>query len=236
MKIYAHRGLSEKYTENSIAAIRAAAEAGCRALEIDVVRSADGEFAVSHDAVIQTAEGRVDLRLINSDELSRLSLSDRYRGEAIPLLKEVFAVIGMKMEINIEMKIEKGEDFRRVVDDLLQYLTDLAPDMNKLLISSFHLPAVRYLSEKSELATAFLLAGKISRRWISMLMLLAGWKADKLHVSRQMNIPFWLRFKRFKAVQVYTVNDAKEAERLRDLGVAGIFSDRADILEELLNR
>ena len=48
-KIYAHRGFSEKYPENTMLAFRKAAELGVEGLEIDVHLTKDGELVVMHD-------------------------------------------------------------------------------------------------------------------------------------------------------------------------------------------
>ncbi|MCK5520663.1 MAG: glycerophosphodiester phosphodiesterase, partial [Candidatus Marinimicrobia bacterium] len=49
MNIFAHRGLSEKYPENSLAAFRAAIEQGVEGIELDIIMTKDEEFVVSHD-------------------------------------------------------------------------------------------------------------------------------------------------------------------------------------------
>ena len=48
-KIYAHRGFSEKYPENTMLAFRKAAEIGAEGIEIDVHLTKDGELVVMHD-------------------------------------------------------------------------------------------------------------------------------------------------------------------------------------------
>jgi glycerophosphoryl diester phosphodiesterase len=48
--LIAHRGASAHHPENTIAALRGAAEAGADIVELDVRITADGALAVHHDA------------------------------------------------------------------------------------------------------------------------------------------------------------------------------------------
>ena len=73
-KIYAHRGFSEKYPENTMLAFRKAAELGVEGLEIDVHLTKDGELVVMHDenTVRTTGVNALikDLTLKNSKHLT----------------------------------------------------------------------------------------------------------------------------------------------------------------------
>ena len=48
MKVYAHRGYSGAYPENTMLAFRKAYETGCDGIELDVQLTADGEVVVIH--------------------------------------------------------------------------------------------------------------------------------------------------------------------------------------------
>jgi glycerophosphoryl diester phosphodiesterase len=66
--VIGHRGAPLVAAENSVASFRAASDAGADGVELDVRRTADGGFAVHHDAHL--ADGRPVVTLGRA-ELSR---------------------------------------------------------------------------------------------------------------------------------------------------------------------
>ncbi|MEG0803377.1 MAG: glycerophosphodiester phosphodiesterase [Pygmaiobacter sp.] len=102
---YAHRGLhtrDKSVPENSLAAFRAAVEAGY-GIELDIQLSRDGKVVVFHDDDLLRVcgiNGRVDDYTLA--ELQRFSLCGT--AERIPLLSEVFEVMGGKTPMIIELK------------------------------------------------------------------------------------------------------------------------------------
>lgn len=82
--VVGHRGSRATHPENTIAAFRHAIACGADAVELDVVVTADGELAVTHDPV-SVAFGDLDA--------------------SIPLLEDVLALApGNEMVFDIEMK------------------------------------------------------------------------------------------------------------------------------------
>ncbi len=102
---HAHRGLHTRdktVPENSLAAFRAAAAAGY-GVELDIQLSKDGEVVVFHDDTLDRVcgvTGRVDAFTLAQLREMRLCGTE----EMIPLLTEVFEVIGGKAPIIIELK------------------------------------------------------------------------------------------------------------------------------------
>lgn len=99
----AHRGLhGEGLPENSLAAIKAAIDAGYP-VEIDVQVSADGAAVVFHDWNLQRLTG-LDARVVNKTtrELAELRLPGG--GEKIPLLQDVLALVNGQQPVVIEIK------------------------------------------------------------------------------------------------------------------------------------
>lgn len=104
---YAHRGLhSEGIPENSMAAFRAAKEAGY-GIELDVHLMADGNLAVIHDSSLKrTAGADVIIEDLTVSELSdyRLEGTD----EKIPLLSQVLNMYQDAAPIIVELKSYRG--------------------------------------------------------------------------------------------------------------------------------
>ena len=104
---YAHRGLhDETKPENSMAAFRAALEAGY-GIELDIHLLKDGNLAVMHDSSLLRTAG-CD---INIEELTTEQLKDYHLGgtdQTIPEFREVLELFAGKAPIIIELKVAKG--------------------------------------------------------------------------------------------------------------------------------
>src|SRR3954465_10689247 len=60
-RIFAHRGASARYTENTVSAFQGARDVGADWVELDVRRTLDGALAVHHDAHLADGRAIVDL-------------------------------------------------------------------------------------------------------------------------------------------------------------------------------
>lgn len=124
----AHRGLhkaDKTVPENSLAAFRAAVEAGY-GVELDVHLTADGELVVFHDDTIKRmcgVDGRVEDMTLK--QLRELSLLDTDQG--IPTLDEVLSVIDGKVPIILEIKrgSQNDELCLRVYETIVNYEGDI---------------------------------------------------------------------------------------------------------------
>ncbi|HVA79948.1 MAG TPA: glycerophosphodiester phosphodiesterase family protein [Candidatus Binataceae bacterium] len=98
-----HRGASKAFPENTLAAFRAAREAGADLCELDVQLSRDGAVVVIHDDTVdRTSNGHGAIANLTLAELQRL---DAGRGERIPTLEEVFAATAGRCGLDVELKI-----------------------------------------------------------------------------------------------------------------------------------
>ena len=72
MKVYAHRGYSGRYPENTMLAFKKAEETGCYGIELDVQLTKDGEVVIIHDErVDRTTDGTGWVRDYTLAELMR---------------------------------------------------------------------------------------------------------------------------------------------------------------------
>src|SRR6266508_2901707 len=106
--IFAHRGASAHAPENTLAAFELALAQNADAIELDVKLSADGQAVVIHDPTVDRttgSHGRVKkLSLAQLRSLDAGSFfSEKYRGEKIPTLEEVFETVGKRTFINVEL-------------------------------------------------------------------------------------------------------------------------------------
>ncbi len=105
---YAHRGLhGPGVPENSLAAFRAAVEAGL-GIELDVQRSGDGQAVVFHDSTLERLTGTEgEIGRYSAEQLGRIALEGS--AETIPTLRQVLAVIGGRVPVLIEIKTQRRD-------------------------------------------------------------------------------------------------------------------------------
>jgi len=101
MKIWAHRGCSQRYPENTLLAFeKAAALKGLAGIELDIQLTRDGELVVIHDErVDRTTEGIGYVRDYTLSQLRKLHI---YAGDnpsqTIPTMEEVFDLLEKYMK------------------------------------------------------------------------------------------------------------------------------------------
>jgi glycerophosphoryl diester phosphodiesterase len=119
----AHRGASGTFPENTLAAFRAAIEAGAQMCELDVQLTRDRAVVVIHDDTVdRTTDGHGAVADLTLGELKRLDAGARFkdgarRGERVPTLDEVFEAVAGRCALNVELK-EAG--FEREVAAIMQ--------------------------------------------------------------------------------------------------------------------
>ena len=104
---YAHRGLhGDGRPENSMAAFRAALEAGY-GVELDVHLMKDGDLAVIHDASLRRTAGKdVKIEELTAEDLKTCFLEGTQ--ETIPLFSQVLELFAGKAPLIIELKAENN--------------------------------------------------------------------------------------------------------------------------------
>ncbi|MFW5738219.1 MAG: glycerophosphodiester phosphodiesterase [Spirochaetota bacterium] len=107
--VIGHRGCSSRAPENTMAAFALIKEHGIRGVELDVHRCATGEIVVAHDDTLERTAG-VPLRITHTS-LAELREHDvgawfgpEFAGERLPLLEEVFELLGGHCFFDVEIK------------------------------------------------------------------------------------------------------------------------------------
>lgn len=111
MKIWAHRGCSQMYPENTLLAFEKAAEIeGLTGIELDIQLTKDGQLVVIHDErVDRTTKGIGYVRDYTLAGLKKLQIdADNDIYEQIPTMEEVLDLLNERMcsglKLNIELK------------------------------------------------------------------------------------------------------------------------------------
>ncbi len=121
--IVTHRGVWRAAPENSLLAIERAITAGYDVVEIDVRRTADGEFVLLHDDTLERMTGLdQEPEKLTLKELTSLTLRDRDGGadnartdQRIPCLKEVFELTRDQIFVHLDIK------HRQVIPEVIAY-------------------------------------------------------------------------------------------------------------------
>jgi glycerophosphoryl diester phosphodiesterase len=96
--VAAHRGFSEKYPENTMAAFRAALEFDVDQIETDVRVTADGELVLIHDETAErTTDGKGKICEMTLAEVKKLDAgikkAPEFAGERVPTLRELMELV-----------------------------------------------------------------------------------------------------------------------------------------------
>ena len=108
MNIWAHRGCSQMYPENTITAFEKAMNIpGLAGIELDIQLTRDGELVVIHDErVDRTTDGFGNVRDFTLSELNNLHIyTGTEKVEHIPTMREVFELLAPKL-----LKYKKGDE------------------------------------------------------------------------------------------------------------------------------
>lgn len=109
MKIWAHRGCSQRYPENTLLAFeKAIGLKNLTGIELDIQLTKDRVPVVIHDErVDRTTEGLGFVREYTLNELKKLHIyADTNPGQQIPTIEEVFDLIEPRLKAGMKLNIE----------------------------------------------------------------------------------------------------------------------------------
>ncbi len=235
--VIAHRGISGKAPENTLAAFSLAANTpGIDMIELDVRLSKDEQVIVLHDRTLQrTTTGNGAARKYTLAELKALdagSWFDRtYSSEKIPTLHEVLEKFGKQCWINIELKSDflHREPGRLLEQKVLDVVNQCGVHPT-VLYSSFDHQLIANVKRLDPEATTGVIYSWY-RDFGRMPSKLAGRVNASVFVCAKHELrPSMMRDANQSgiAVYVYTLNSTKDVQKMMALGVHGILSDNAD--------
>jgi glycerophosphoryl diester phosphodiesterase len=208
---------------------------GYRYLETDAHATADGVLVAFHDDVLDRVTDRTGtISQLSWDEVRQARLPG---GVGIPLMADLLAA-WPDVRVNIDLKHETS------VAPLADAI-DRTGSHDRVCVASF--------SDKRLDRFRRLTAGRVctaigpldlARLWVAGFGLPTGGFAGACAQVPVRQGPVLIVSRRFVAgahraglpVHVWTIDDAAEMERLLDLGVDGIMTDRPTVLKEVLVR
>lgn len=205
MKIWAHRGCSQMYPENTLLSFRkAAAIEKLTGIELDIQLTKDNHIVVCHDErVDRTTDGIGEVRQFALAELKKLKI-DAGDGtyELIPTIEEVLDLLDERMQHGLMLNIEL-KNGRNPYEGMEEKIIELIHQRNlqrSVIYSSFSalsLEKIRKLDAETEIG---ILDSKVSD---CLYKLKGGCGANALH-------PSW------KGIDL-------SAERLKDYSIRAYF-------------
>jgi glycerophosphoryl diester phosphodiesterase len=213
-----HRGAMGHAPENTLLSIRKALELGAPCIELDVY-SVDGHLVVFHDSRLErTTNGTGYLLDHPFDDLRAL---DAGKGEKIPTLKEAFETIQLKAGVNIELK---GPGTARPVAEFIFGMKEIGWNDDLLLVSSFNhreLSLMRRLDPKIKLG-AMMVGLPVDDAAFGESL-----GAYSVHLSSEFIDPRFVKDAHTRGLRVFVfaVDLPEDIEKMRALGVDGIFTN-----------
>lgn len=168
-RLVAHRGDMERYPENTLYALKAAADAGARMLEFDIQLTRDKVPFLLHDATLDRTTGvgaDVGGRImeLQADHLRRYSahypgrFGEHFNPTPIPALSEAVTLLNAFPEITafVEIKRQSLSHFGipTVVDRVIH---DLQQGQFPWVLISFQADALRYARQAHEVSIGWVL-------------------------------------------------------------------------------
>ena len=216
----AHRGASNYGPENTIEAFKKAVEMKVDVVEFDLHRTRDGKFVVMHDFdVNRTTDGTGMIKDLLFEELRKFR---GVNGEVIHTLQEVLDILKDKCICKIDVKV-KG-----IEKELINIIKKNNLE-NSVIITSRIFSVVKKIKQKCpEIKTEL---GGYGHKKIDKMI-----KRAK-SVNANIISPFYTiatkelikaAHKNKFEVHVWTVDDKRTIERMKNIGVDGITSNYPD--------
>ena len=234
-EIFAHRGYSAQFPENTMLAFIEAEKAKADGIELDIQMTKDKEIVIIHDEKVdRTTNGSGFVKDYSYKELYSLNAANKYNKfskEPIPSLVEFFDWMkGNSIICNIELKNNKiayEGMLEKTIDLIRKYGLE-----DRIIFSSFnHYSLVKSYRIAPEIETAPLLSDGIYQPWIYANAICAnGYHPNYRRISTEI-----IRASQAYDIKVraYTVNRPEPLEALMKAGISAIITDEPKLAKEI---
>lgn len=236
-KIFAHRGFSGKYPENTMLAFEKAVEIGVDGIELDVHLTKDNELVIIHDEDIKrTCDGEGLVKDMTLEELRKFDASATFRGVygvcPIPTLREYFELVkDTDIITNIELKTGVYE-YPTIEKRTVELIKEFGLE-DRIIFSSFNHFTVKRCEE---------IAPEIKRGFLT-----GDWLYDFGKYTAERNVqcchPWHITLSQAvvdemhaagREINTWTVNEYEDIERLAAMGVDSLIGNFPDRMIEKL--
>jgi len=232
-EVMAHRGASGSAPENTLAAIRAAIDAGADWVEIDVQETADGEIVLIHDSDLKKISGKA-MKIVDTSlaDLQRVDIGSWFdpvfSDQRIPTLKEALKLSKGRIEVNIELKYYGAQ---RRLEESVARIVDAESMQDQVLIMSLDYNGIKKMRQLRP-------DWKLGLLSTVALGNVTGLDVDFLALNAQSTSRTKIRHiqERDKLVMVWTVNDAVGMSIMFGRGVDAIITDEPALAVSVLQQ
>lgn len=213
-----HRGAMGHEPENTLRSFRKALELGAPCIELDVYWVDDHLIVIHDDRLERTTNGT---GLVTEQSFDYLRSLDAGKGELLPTLAEVCALIEGKASVNIELK---GPGTAAPVAEYIATLVDAGWDKNTILVSSFsdaELRIMRQLDTEIRLGIIIHLVTPGDFEFAESI------GAYSIHPAHEFLNPALVNQAHACGLKVYpyTVNKPSDIVRMHQMGIDGVFTN-----------
>ncbi len=237
VELIAHRGASYDAPENTVAAFQLAWKQNADGAECDLYLTKDGKIVAFHDKTTKRTAG-VDKPVAEQTfaELRALEVGswkhESFKGEKIATFKELMSTIPSGKKIYIEVKC--GPE---IVPQLLRELKAFGRDPQLTPVICFNADVIAAVKKQNPEIPAYFLHSPEKITAEDLIMKAREIHADGVDLKASKELDQAYADKILASglrLDVWTVNDPVEAERVIKLGVKGITTDRPAFLREQL--
>jgi glycerophosphoryl diester phosphodiesterase len=232
--ISSHRGNSHLAPENTIPALESAILAESDYAEIDIQQSKDGTLVLHHDKSLQRTAGVNEfIWELTDEQLNKLDVGSwfslDYLNTRIPTLEEVLIHCKDRIMLNIEIKITGKEN---ALEENLVNLLEEYHFENQCVISSSNYNTLRKVKKlNDDIHTGLILSAVygnfFDKEYIDFFSIRYNFVNKEVVTSAH---------RVGKEVHVWTVNSAREMERMKSLNVDAIITNKPSLAREVLYR
>ena len=241
--VIGHRGACAYAPDNTLAAFNLAFEMGADGIELDVVLTADSVPVVFHPEMDpkHPTHGYKTLKGMTLAQVKQIDVGswfdDKFRGERIPTLAEVFEVVNGRGIVNIEIK-DWTLDNNDIEAKTIQVVESFKMQ-DRVILSSFNpIRLARVMKINPHYPRGLIYTANLPPRFVH------GWFRSLAHATaihphytmllRDAQRVAWARSKGY-AINTWHTMEPNEIRQLVALGVDSIMSNAPDILRKVVD-
>lgn len=229
MKIFAHRGASGDFPENTQSAILAALAIGVDGIEVDI-QSALDDYVVIHDTHLDRTTNGVGK--VSDFSAAHIMQLDAGNGEKVPNLQQLINWNNNQTLLNLELK--HTFSLEKLATQLEKNITNNLLSKANVLVSSFDHHQLNWLKKRLPWLKIGALTASIPLHYAKFAQEL---DAFSIHIDKNfMNKAFVDDAKkRNLKVYVYTVDKIDDVKYMLECGVDGVFTNYPKHLKHFLD-
>jgi len=227
-----------------LSAFNRAFDLGADGIELDVELTQDGIPVVFHfSTAAHPTHGLKSLQDLTLAQVKQLDagawFDQKFRGEKIPTLAEALDCVGTRGKIVVEIKWSGVKLGNAKLEQATAQVIRQATNAEQIIVSSFHpiaLHRIARLLPKTPRALIYqeqLVPWLLNGFWFRWLT-----RPHQIHPAHEMvdaRFVDWAKRNRY-ALTPWAIDDPAEMKRILDLGVAGMMSNKPDLLRQIIDQ